>query len=85
MERHIFSASILNTPPSMVLKFYAGSRTPTSCSFPSREGFGSSTVGVKGVKMVGDAVRRCWLDVADGNVALEILERVEVISSEVVT
>ena len=74
MERHILTASILNTPPAMVLKLYAGSRTPTPCSFPGRESFGSSTVRVKGVKIVGDAMRSCWLDVADGNVALEILE-----------
>ena len=74
MERHILTAGIFYAPPSMVLQFNPGSSTATSCPFPGRESFGPPTVRMEGVKMVRNAMRGCRLDVADGDIALEILE-----------
>ena len=43
-------------------------------SLSCRKSFGSATIGVERVEVIRDAMSRCWLDVAEGDITLEILE-----------
>ena len=57
-------------------------------TFSGRKSFGSATIGMERVEVVRDTMSRRWLDVAEGDITLEILEmekRVEVIGTGVMT